>query len=190
MQSYTNSSKPPKSGIKLTKKEIKSGQIDSNKLPKTKITATKVGAAPDKSGDGAKMMVKAGTTKTSYTPADVRTGHSEYGKESATKPTPKFVTDAQKQKKDIVMKNGKPFRAGFTTKTDTPAEMSTSNKVTPDVRKIKLSTKTSTNPQADNDEKREKISQLLGKSSKRKLPHVDYLEKVKKNKKTEAGHGR
>lgn len=110
---------------------------DPRKKKKIKITRTKVGPAPDRSKDGATLSFERGKETRKYTPADVRTGHKEYGKESPTKPTPGFVKKAQDAKQEIVHKNGLPFRAGHKETTKAPDKISYKIKVTPDIRPVK-----------------------------------------------------
>lgn len=115
---------------------------DPKKKKKIKITRTKVGAPPDKSGDGASLSFERGKETRKYTPADVRTGHKEYGKESKTNPTPGFVKKAQAAKVDIVHKNGLPFRAGTTETKKAPDKINYKIKVTPDIRPVKTTVET------------------------------------------------
>lgn len=100
--------------------------IKSNKSehPKgSKVTFTKISKTSKdkttKAVDYAKPNIVIGKiAKTGYQKADnryVAEGAKSYGKESLSKETPGFVKDAQAKEKDIVMKDGKPFRAGYTT---------------------------------------------------------------------------
>lgn len=111
--------------------------IDPKNKKKIKVTRTKVGDPPDKSGDGATLTFERGKETRKYTPKDERTGSAAYGKESKTKPTPGFVKKAQAAKVDIVHKNGLPYRAGHTKTTKAPDKVGYKIKVTPDIRPVK-----------------------------------------------------
>jgi hypothetical protein len=109
---------------------------DPGKKKKVKIKYTKVGKAPDRSTDGVTLSHERGKETKKYTPADVRTGHKEYGKESKTNPTPGFVKRAQSAQEDIVRKDNKPYRAGHTETTRTPDKIHAHVKITPDLRRV------------------------------------------------------
>lgn len=115
---------------------------DPKKKKKIKITRTKVGDPPNKSGDGATLTFERGKETRKYTPADVRTGSAAYGKESKTKPTPGFVKKAQDAKVDVVHKNGLPYRAGHTETKKAPDKIGYKIKVTPDIRPVKTTVTT------------------------------------------------
>lgn len=66
-----------------------------------------------------------------YKPVDVRTGKAEYGKESATKPTPEFIKKAQSGRVDTIVgkggsqgKEGLSYAAGV--RTTTPDKVTSS----------------------------------------------------------------
>lgn len=107
-------------------------------------------------------------TSKKYTPEDARTGAPSYGRESLTRPTPSFITKAQSEKKDIVKKGGKPFRAG---RTEHEHEYRLAlNIEKPDVKSLKV---TQTTP---------KVAPVAGKTKqkfgilpKRNMERVDYL---------------
>lgn len=122
-----------------------------------------------KKSDPGPTVVRTKTTKT-YTPDDVRTGAKEYGKESSTKPTPEFIRKAQSEGKQIVKKDGLPFRAGRVEyeheyKMNTPISK-------PDVKALKLNS--TTTPKAT-PIKRAAPAQQFGKAPARKMPRVEYL---------------
>lgn len=121
---------------------------DPKKKKKIKITRTKVGAPPDKSGDGATLTFERGKETRKYTPKDERTGSPAYGKESKTKPTPGFVKKAQEAKVDIVHKNGLPYRAGHTETKKAPDKIGYKIKVTPDIRPVKMTVTTESSSKA------------------------------------------
>ena len=158
--------------------------IDPGKKNKSvKIKVQKVGPAPDKSKDGVELHHQHGKRTKTYVPADVRTGHTEYGKESKTKPTPGFVKEAQAQKKDIVVKDGKPYRAGHTQHMKQPDKIGIKIKVTPDIRPVKMTHHT----EEDQTKGKEKMKQNFGKGPKRRLERVKWLKG--RNKRTESGFG-
>jgi hypothetical protein len=168
--------KKPK--IRITRKERKTGMIDASKIPQVK---TKVVAMHrEKPMSEVHLGHEVGKTKKTYTPADIRTGDERYGKESASKATPDFVKKAQGAKQDIVHHKDKPYRAGHTTETSTPAKVKIKVRSTPSIHMHK------TVP--DNSKTAAEIRAKGGNAGKRKLPHVDYLEKLKRNKRTEAGN--
>jgi hypothetical protein len=75
------------------------------------------------------ISVERGTS--SYKPTDVRTGHSAYGKESMTKPTPEFIKKAQRSGVETVVgKGGSDGVKGLTyaagTRTSTPDKINVS----------------------------------------------------------------
>lgn len=109
---------------------------DRDKKKKIKVTRSYDGDAP-KEKSSASLTFEKGKETRSYAPADVRTGHKEYGKESATKPTPDFVKKAQSAKQDIVYKNGIPYRAGHKTVTKEPDKISVKIRVNPSIRPVK-----------------------------------------------------
>lgn len=80
------------------------------KPPKKKNTKPAPQSGPPKAtvekGTTPEFKIERGTT--SYKPKDVRTGHPEYGKESATNPTPQFVKRAQQARVESVLGKGKP----------------------------------------------------------------------------------
>lgn len=136
---------------------------DPRKKKKIKVTREKVGKAPDKSGDGVSMTFERGKETRKYTPADVRTGHKEYGKESSSKPTPGFVKKAQDAKVDIVHKNGLPYRAGHTETKKAPDKINYKIKVTPDIRPVRTvvtEETTSTKAQKPNKKKPAKLKPM------------------------------
>lgn len=157
---------------------MKTGMIDKSKLPvqKTKVVAMH----REKPSSEVHLGHEMGKTKKTYTPTDIRTGDSRYGKESASKATPDFVKKAQSAKQDIVHHKNKPYRAGTTTEESTPAKVKIRIKSTPAIHMHKQVPVTGT-PAAE-------IRQKGGSAKKRRLPHVPYLEKVKRNKRTEAGN--
>ena len=99
---------------------------------KKKGTATTVyrkeGPAPKKpQGSTVTTTIAGGKESSTYTPARAHTGDTRYGKENPGKADPKFVEDARRNKQDVAFDNeGKPYRAGFTTKTSTPPKMNVS----------------------------------------------------------------
>jgi hypothetical protein len=131
---------------------------DPHKKKKIKVTRIKVGPAPDKSKDGASMAFQRGKETKSYTPVDVRTGHPAYGKESSSKPTPKFIKTAQAAKQDVVVKNGLPYKAGTTETKKAPDKINYKIKVTPDIRPVKTTTETANTTLAQ--ERKEKVVKL------------------------------
>lgn len=71
--------------------------------------------------------IAAGKESSTYKPARTHTGDTRYGKEDPGKADPRFVEDARRNKQDVAFdKEGKPYRAGFTTKTSTPPKMNVS----------------------------------------------------------------
>ena len=168
--------KTPK--IRITRRERKTGMIDPAKLPKTKTKL--VTMHREKPTSSVDLSHEIGRTKKTYKPADVRTGDPRYGKESMTKDTPDFVKRAQAAKQDIVHHEGKPYRAGHTSVSTDPLKVKIRISTKPDIRMHQTVPDTST-PASE-------IRQKGGKAKKRRLPHVDYLEKVKRNKRTEAGN--
>lgn len=58
-----------------------------------------------------------GKTKKTYTSGRSLTGHKDYGKENPKNKDAKFIEDARAKKQDIAYKDGKPYRAGYTTET-------------------------------------------------------------------------
>lgn len=107
------------------------------KKVRVKVTQTKVGPAPDRSGDGASLKFERGKETRKYTPQDVRTKHKAYGKESDTKPTPDFIKRAQSAQQETVTRNGLVYRAGEKKVTKEPDKIDTHIKVTPDIRPVK-----------------------------------------------------
>lgn len=169
--------------IRITRKEKKTGMIDRSKLAPMKTTVVN----KNKPGASTKSTVHMGfergkTTKT-YTPGDVRTSHPGYGKERSGGEAPGFIKSAQAEKKDIVMKDGKPYRAGYTEETKTPDKATVKIRINPNIKMHKHSGGQSIIEPSD-DPKGGK------RPGKRRLEHVPYLEKVKRNKRTESGHGR
>jgi hypothetical protein len=146
----------------------------------------KVGKAPDKSKDGVTMTAKKGETKKTYAAQDVRTGHKEYGKESKTKPTPQFIKDAQDKKKEIVIKNGKPYRAGTSTEKHEGPRLATKMNITPDIRPVKMSTKTvpvKAKTSGKLGGKLKAMGMTYGTDSPKKGGGTKYVDKVKAKKK-------
>lgn len=166
--------------IRITRKERKTGMIDSSKVPamKTKV----VTMHKEKPSSSVDLDFQRGKTTKTYTPSDVRTGDVRYGKEGSGE-TPDFVKKAQAAKQDIVHHKEKPYRAGFTTETKTPEKVSIRIKSTPSIKMHQhVPQNLSTAAQGDGANSGGK------RPGKRRLPHVDYLEKVRRNKRTEAGN--
>lgn len=177
--------------IKKSKKplEVAPGKVATKRGSEVKgssKTTSKFSGPPAKVTSG----VAIGKTTKDYTPADVRTGHAAYGKESKTKPTPQFVKDAQAKKQDIVHKGGKPYRAGFTTIKKEPDQFKMSVKTTmPKLERKTTETVTVKNP---------KPKGSRGESfPKRKIPRVEFLRNKdakgvttgeRKRKKTQSGY--
>jgi hypothetical protein len=162
--------------------KIYSNVTDPGKKKKiTKTTVKKVGSAPKKES-GVEMTFERGKTTREYTPADVRTGDKRYGPESKTKPTPAFVKEAQAKKKDIVMKGGKPYRAGYTEVKEDAPKFSSKIKVTPDVRPVKTTTTTVTKEKKASGKSGSKLKPMAmtyGTDSPTKGGGTKYKKKVR-----------
>jgi len=137
------------------------------------------------------MTAKAGTTKRTYTPSDVNTTHEAYqpgsGQSEKRRIMDAALAKARREKKDVTDfvpagKGGREvtFGAGKTTEVTTPAQFKTTHKVNP---RLTLPGKPTVEPIY-------KTVAPPGSSKKRRLPHVKYLEVLKRNKRTEAGYGR
>lgn len=145
-----------------------------------KIIMTKVGKAPDRSKDGVELGFKKGKETRTYEKKDVRTGDPRYGKESMEKDTPGFVKEAQGKKQDIAYKDGKPFRAGTTTVLKEPDKFTTTVKVTPDIRPIKIKMSSSSGLKGEG-----KVKVKTAMPKKRLPPTVSWLKQQKRH---ERGH--
>jgi hypothetical protein len=172
------------------------------KPPSKKIVGFKVKKTPGKVwNEGSKttteMRATAGPTTKKYTPEKADTKHSAYygtgdpnSKSKIRQTQEAGVAKAHANKQDVVnLPVGKggavvPIRAGRTTHEHTPPKFTTEHKVNP---RLQLPGKTTVEPIYKSDSG---IKQNFGKQKKRRLPHVDYLEKIKRNKRTESGHGR
>jgi len=168
---------PDKPKIRITRKERKTGMIDKSKLPAMRTET--VSLHKEKPGSSVHLSHEIGKTKKSYTPADVRTGDARYGKEGGGS-APEFVKKAQAAKQDIVHHQGKPYRAGHTQESKSPDKVSVKIRMKPEIRMHKQVPVTGT-PAAE-------IRAKGGSAKKRRLPHVEYLERLKRNKRTEAGN--
>lgn len=125
MKSSTNVSKPPKKKIiGYTTKKTPGEVVQKGKPAEVK------------------MNVERETVKRTYTPAKAETGHKAYGKPGGgtDKEMNKLISDAQAKKRDVTefSKKGLSYKAGTTTEERTPTKLSTTMKVTPEIRKVKF----------------------------------------------------
>jgi hypothetical protein len=132
-----------------------------------------------------KLGFERGKETRTYTPARALTGDKRYGKESPEKEDPKFIEDARSAKQDIAYKDGKPYRAGFTSVTKEPDKFTTKIDVHPKISKIKVIEEDA--PKASNKKSAAEIRQTNGPGRKRRLKRVPWLPG--QNKRTESGYG-
>lgn len=133
---------------------------------------------------GAVLHFKHGATKKKFKAADLRTGAASYGPESKTAPTPDFVKKAQSAGVDLAEKDGKSYRAGYTSMEKTPDQHKVHTELS---GKIPAPHK-SQYEVMQNKKKMSEIHQASGTAKKRRLPRVDWL--AGKNKRTESGFGK
>lgn len=146
---------------------------------------------PKKKNNGSlsvEMTHQRGTEKSTYTPATAETGHPEYGKTGSGSKVKIMLDKARERKEDIAYdKEGKPYRAGVTTVDKTPAKIGIKINHTPSIpSRVKSKEELGVSPGPTSG----KMKVTSGSTKKRRLPHVDYLEKIHKNKRTESGYGK
>lgn len=170
--------------------ELPSGKVATRRGTQISGTSTTVIKKEPTVSQPPHMTIHRGKTTKTYEPADVRTGHKAYGKESSTKPTPEFIKKAQSEKKDIVHKNGLPYRAGYT-KTHTEPDRVTST-ISHSPGKLSMEKKEVYKSQAP-----VASSGNSGSLPKRKMPRVEWLRNKdskggispeRRRKKTESGY--
>jgi hypothetical protein len=130
-----------------------------------------------------KLGFERGKETRTYTPARTLTGDTRYGKENADSQDPEFVEDARKAKQDIAYKDGKPYRAGYTSVSKEPDKFTTKIDVHPKISRIKVIEEDAPQPKKSAEE----IRQSRGVGKKRRLQRVPWLPG--KNKRTESGYG-
>lgn len=135
------------------------------------------------------QSMQRGATSRSYQAKEIETGHPAYGKAVAISKRNPGLTEAlkkaQMQKKDVAEYKGKPYKAGTTTVTKQPDKFKTSTSYKSPG--LMFTEKKSVSVQKPGGAS---MARSKGSDSKRRLKHVEYLERLKKNKRTEAGHGR
>lgn len=170
----------PKPKIRITRQERKTGMIDPSKVAKMKtMIVSKNKPGSNAGASSVELHHERGKTTKTYTPADIRTGDERYGKEGSGD-TPDFIKRGQAAKQDIVHHNDKPYRAGYTQESKTPDKVKIKVRSIPDIKMHKHIQNTGT-PASE-------IRANGGNAGKRRLEHVPYLEKLKRNKRTEAGN--
>lgn len=130
MKSSTNVSKPPKKKKKIV-------GYTSTRSPGEVVQKGKPAEV--------KMTVEREKVKKTYTPTKVETGHPAYGKPGGgtDKEMNRLIKDAQAKKRDVTAHSSKGlnYKAGTTTVERTPTKLSTTMKVTPEIRKVKFTQK-------------------------------------------------
>lgn len=128
MKSSTNVSKPPKKKIVGYTTKKSPGEVVQKGKPAE-----------------VKMNVQRETVKKTYTPTKIETGHPAYGKPGGgtDKEMNRLIKDAQSKKQDVTAHSSKGlnYKAGTTTEERTPTKLSTTMKVTPEIRKVKFTQK-------------------------------------------------
>jgi hypothetical protein len=157
-----------------------------SKPPKKKKTTTVVGLKVTSEKPTAKQgTMTPSTEKKVFKPADVRTGDKRYGKESATNPTPGFVKKAQGAKVDIATKDGKDYRAGYTTTQKEPAKFASVQKLPKVKAKLDIRTNVETDKVKSSKSKTGKLKAMAmtyGTDSPKKGGGTKYKKKVKAKK--------
>ena len=116
--------------------------------PKKKVTGYKIKRTPGKvvqQGKPAQLHhdFERGTSKSTYTPTKVETGHPAYGKPGGgtDKEMNSLISEAQRKRQDVTPHSSKglSYKAGTTTTVKTPEKFNTSIKVTPKIQKVNVS---------------------------------------------------
>ncbi len=169
----------PRKKIKITRKERESGMIDKSKIAPSKTMVIKLNKPTGKSGGT--LDFKHGAVKKTFQKQDVRTGDPNYGKESATKPTPEFVKKAQSAGAEHAEREGKSYAAGKATHVKNP-DTHIKIKIHPEMKMVVRKPSTASETGAG----KEDIHQKNSPGPKRRLERVAWLKG--RNKRTEAGH--
>lgn len=115
--------------------------------PKKKVIGFKIKKTPGevvKQGKPAevKQEFTRGTSKSTYTPTKVETGHPAYGKPGGgtDKEMNALMAESQRKRQDVTPHSSKglSYKAGTTTTVRTPAKFNTSINVTPTIRKTNM----------------------------------------------------
>lgn len=126
MKSYTNVSKP-----KPKKKAI------GYALKKTPGEVVQKGKPSQ-----VNMSVEREKVKKTYTPGTTETGDPRYGDQGGgtNKEMNKLIADARAKKQDVTAPSSKGliYKAGTTTEERTPTKLTTTLKVTPEIRKVNI----------------------------------------------------